>query len=202
MANAGNENHNDNDGAGVAAPKAVSVLFVCLGNICRCFQSITAPLPMLTRVGRSPMAEAVFRAASVSNPRILHIDSAGMGAYHTGDSPDPRTMRTLENNGITQYRHAARKVTPSDFMDFDFILAMDMDNLRDLQRSKQRAHQNNHGTKGRIRLFGDFGGRKGEEVMDPYYGANDGFDIAYEQMVRFSQGFSTYLIEEEEANQG
>ena len=145
------------------------------------------------------MAEAVFRTSSASNPRISHVDSAGTGAYHTGDGPDPRTMRTLEKNGITGYRHAARKVTPSDFTDFDFILAMDEDNLQDLQRSRQRAHRKSSSKKGQVQLFGDFGGRIGEEVVDPYYGANDGFEIAFEQMTRFSQGFIKYLTNQEEA---
>lgn len=145
------------------------------------------------------MAEAVFRAQSVSNQQISHVDSAGTGAYHTGDSPDPRTMRTLEDNGITDYRHAARKVMLSDFTQFDFILAMDDDNLRHLLRSKQRLHKNNDTTKCQIRLFGDFGGQKGEEVMDPYYGAHDGFKIAFDQMMRFSQGFTKYLVDEEKS---
>lgn len=107
----------------MASPKAgttakpVNVLFVCLGNICR-----------------SPMADAVFRHVAGSHPLIGEIDSAGTGAYHSMEPPDPRTMSTLRRHGITDYDHAARMVTKDDFRTFDYILAMDRHNLRDLQR--------------------------------------------------------------------
>lgn len=143
------------------------------------------------------MAEAVFRKSSASNSRIAHLDSAGTGAYHAGDGPDPRTMKTLEDHGIADYRHAARKVKTSDFSEFDFVLAMDKDNLYDLQRLKQRAIKNGDSRKGQVRLFGDFGGRLGEEVIDPYYGADDGFEIAFEQMMRFSEGLIKYIADGE-----
>lgn len=136
------------------------------------------------------MAEAVFRSLTSGNQRISSVDSAGTGAYHTGDSPDPRTLSTLEDNGIVDYDHAARKIQSADFTKFDYILAMDRDNLRDLQRMRQRVVKTDGGNQpGQLMLFGDFGGRKGEAVIDPYYGANDGFDVAYEQMVRFSNAF-------------
>lgn len=159
----------------MTATPSISVLFVCLGNICR-----------------SPMAEAVFRSLTGANhPHIATIDSAGTGAYHAGDSPDPRTMSTLEDNHIVDYDHAARKVRNSDFTTFDYILAMDKENLHDLQRLRQRVLGKDGAAQemGKVVLFGDFGGRKGEEVVDPYYGARSGFEIAYEQMVRFSEGF-------------
>ena len=141
------------------------------------------------------MAEAVFRSLTSSNPLVSEIDSAGTGAYHTGDDPDPRTTSTLEDNGIVDYTHGARKIGLSDFAKFDYILAMDKDNLRDLQRLKQRvATKGNNDNLGQVLLFGDFGGRKGEEVIDPYYGARNGFEIAYEQMVRFTNGFVKEII--------
>ncbi|KAF8852160.1 phosphotyrosine protein phosphatase [Acephala macrosclerotiorum] len=154
-----------------STPESVSVLFVCLGNICR-----------------STMAEGIFQAM-VSKPPyksfISKVDSCGTGAYHTGSSPDSRTMSTLEDNGITDYNHAARKVHTSDFQKFDFIFAMDRDNLRDLQRLQQR-----HGGSAKVMLFGEFAGKKrAEEVDDPYYGGRDGFEMAYEQIVRFSKNF-------------
>lgn len=142
------------------------------------------------------MAEAVFRSATASNPHIAHVDSAGTGAYHVGDGPDPRTMSTLADHGIVGYQHAARKIRSTDFADFDYVLAMDGENLRDLQRARLRANKNHHHhdpAKGQVKLFGDFGGTKGEEVGDPYYGAHDGFEIAFEQMVRFSKGFIDYV---------
>ncbi|KAL1610840.1 Low molecular weight phosphotyrosine protein phosphatase [Paraconiothyrium brasiliense] len=165
--------------------QAVSVLFVCLGNICRStmsegvFQSLTRP----------PLASP--------HPLIRNIDSCGTGAYHVGDNPDSRTMQTLKKKGITTYTHAARKFRPSsDFAEFDYILAMDDYNLEDLLDLRAREVKRKGGEEGvgKVMLFGDFGGKKrrggrGEEVQDPYYGGNDGFTTAYEQAVRFSKAF-------------
>ena len=175
----------DVEPANVTAPTKstppTSVLFVCLGNICR-----------------SPMAEAVFRSFTSSNPRVALVDSAGTAAYHEGDSPDTRTLSTLEDNGIVDFDHEARQIRSADFSTFDYILAMDKENLKDLQRLKARVTKSNGHVgqrKGNVILFGDFGGKKGEQVGDPYYGARNGFEIAYEQMVRFSQGFVAQVLE-------
>lgn len=144
------------------------------------------------------MAEAVFQHLVNSRPNpvsrdslISRIDSAGTGAYHIGHGPDPRTMSTLEVNGITTYNHRAREFNPADFTAFDYILAMDVENLAYLQELKERVlaqGRRKEDQLGRVILFGDFGGVEGEEVVDPYYGKQDGFDIAYKQMVRFSKG--------------
>lgn len=155
--------------------------------------------------GRSTMSEGVFQsithpAGKRAHPLISRIDSCGTGAYHVGDSPDPRTMATLKQNGITTYTHAARKFRTRDFEEFDYILAMDDDNLEHLQRLRTREVKKSEteDSVGKVMLFGDFGslgrGRRkgdgrGEEVMDPYYGGDDGFEIAYEQAVRFSKKF-------------
>ena len=148
------------------------------------------------------MAEAVFRSLTTSSPRIGTIDSAGTGAYHTGDDPDPRTMSVLLKNNITEYTHGARKVTLGDFTAFHYILAMDKENLASLRRSctqaaKKIGPEREH-TLAKVLLFGDFGGRESEEVVDPYYGGDRGFDTAYEQMVRFSRGFVKEVLGEEE----
>ncbi|CAH0048974.1 unnamed protein product [Clonostachys solani] len=151
----------------------VSVLFVCLGNICR-----------------STMAEGIFRNLAKQpeySGKIGKIDSCGTGAYHAGESPDSRTLSTLEDNGITDYDHAARKFSTSDFSKFDYIFAMDRSNLSDLTRL-QRNHQN---TKAKVMLFGEWSGVEGraETVSDPYYGGRDGFEKAFEQCSRFSRNF-------------
>lgn len=78
------------------------------------------------------MAEGVFRNLADSHPAIGEIDSAGTGAYHSLEPPDSRTMSTLSRHNITNYSHAARKVTKDDFLHFDYLLAMDKSNLRDL----------------------------------------------------------------------
>lgn len=151
------------------------------------------------------MAEAVFRELSKhpSNPLIAEVDSAGTGAYHVGSYPDPRTTKVLRKNGIEDYEHYARKVHAEDFDTFDWIFAMDSDNLADLNSMRNRAKSkrgksasSSSSTKEpKIMLFGDFGGKKKEEVDDPYYGGDNGFDLAYDQMVRFSNGFLKHLEE-------
>ncbi|KAJ9603935.1 Low molecular weight phosphotyrosine protein phosphatase [Cladophialophora chaetospira] len=157
----------------------VSVLFVCLGNICR-----------------STMAEGVFRSLTKSNPRIGEVDSAGTGAYHTLDPPDYRTLETLEKHGITDYEHGARQVRSDDFEQFDYVFAMDRYNLSDLQRLQRRAESKGKTTKAKVMMFGDFGGsKKGEEVVDPYYGADRGFEDVYQQVTRFSTNFLEEVVD-------
>lgn len=83
----------------MTAPEKVSVLFVCLGNICR-----------------STMSEGVFQSLAQTEPYtdlVERIDSCGTGAYHVGDSPDRRTMATLKAKGVKGYKHAARQVFPT-----------------------------------------------------------------------------------------
>jgi len=172
------------------SPKPVSVLFVCLGNIC----TPTAPPlppPPLTPPGRSTMSEGVFTSLAPSHPLIKTIDSCGTGAYHIGSQPDRRTLSTLKAHGITTYRHKARKFDAGrDFDAFEYILAMDAENLADLEEERRRVARKRGGDEGlgKVMLFGEFGG-KGEEVEDPYYGGEEGFEEAYLQAVRFSGGF-------------
>ncbi|KAF3058274.1 Low molecular weight phosphotyrosine protein phosphatase [Daldinia childiae] len=155
----------------------VSVLFVCLGNICR-----------------STMAEGVFRSIvkDRSSPYynlVDRVDSCGTGGYHTGDEPDSRTMSTLESHGITNYTHAARKLRDSDFREFDYIFAMDKANLEDLNRWRGRS-KNPSSSKAQVMLFGEFSGTGRKEVVqDPYYVGQDAFEKAYEQCKRFSTNF-------------
>ncbi|KAL1879047.1 Low molecular weight phosphotyrosine protein phosphatase [Paecilomyces lecythidis] len=180
------------------------------------------------------MAHAVFRDLAAQHPSLIgEIDSAGTGAYHALDPPDPRTMSTLRRHGITDFDHAARKITKDDFRHFDYILAMDKYNLSDLQRvrdsvvgsknpsaaarsagmktTRASAAGGGGGADGdkvaEVRLFGDFlpngevhqkvGG--GEEVQDPYYGGQNGFEEVYGQVVRFSKGFLGYLEKKAES---
>lgn len=144
------------------------------------------------------MAEAVFRSLTYSKPQIANVDSAGIAAYHAGADPDPRTMATLETNGIKDYRHAARVVKLHDFADFDYVLAMDKENLGNLHRLKEQwLKSGGEVGKSKVMLFGDFGGHSGEEVIDPYYGARNGFYVAHEQMVRFSNGFIKQVLRED-----
>jgi len=92
-----------------------SVLFVCMGNICR-----------------SPTAEGVFRKVhSEMAPHIpIAVDSAGTHAYHIGEPPDPRSQAVAKARGVDISGHRGRQVEAGDFMAFDYVLAMDQGNLR------------------------------------------------------------------------
>mgnify|MGYP000061791326 FL=1 len=134
----------------------VSVLFVCLGNICR-----------------SPTAEAVFRERVIAAglEEQIRIDSAGTGDWHIGRAPDPRTREAAARRGYQMDTLRARQVSPQDFYEFDVVLAMDNTNLADLQ-AMQPADVNV--TLGRFLDYSTAASVK--EVPDPYYGGEDGFD--------------------------
>jgi len=142
------------------------------------------------------MGEAIFRHITSSDLRIKSVDSAGTESYNVGNSPDERTMAILRDNGIVDYSHVARKVKKSDFTRFDYILAMDKSNLRDLQVLRQRvATKNSADNLAHVVLFGDYGDEKGEEIIDPWYGELGDFQVAYEQLVRFSDGFVKKMLD-------
>ncbi len=134
----------------------VSVLFVCLGNICR-----------------SPTAEAVFRERVIAAglEEKIRIDSAGTGDWHIGRAPDPRTREAAARRGYQMDSLRARQVGQQDFYEFDVVLAMDNANLADLQ-AMQPADVNV--TLGRFLDYSTAASVK--EVPDPYYGGEDGFD--------------------------
>ena len=126
-----------------------SVLFVCLGNICR-----------------SPLAEGVFRhlvdAEGLTDR--FEIDSAGTGAWHVGEPPDGRMTLVAENHGIS-LDSRARQVEAEDLDRFQYILAMDHSNLRELQRMVDLS-----GADVRIQLLREYDPEgDGDEVPDPYY---------------------------------
>ncbi|KAK6514275.1 hypothetical protein TWF506_008672 [Arthrobotrys conoides] len=158
----------------------ISVLMVCLGNICR-----------------SPMAEAVFRHVAASKNLLSKfdvIDSAGTGAYHVGNRPDSRSTAECAKNGVV-VEHRARQVSLEDFERFDYILAMDEENLEDLERKR-----GGRGGKARVMLFGEFAGEgEGKRVVeDPYYGGQRGFEVNFGQCWRFSEGFLGRVFGEDE----
>ncbi|KAG7143602.1 Low molecular weight phosphotyrosine protein phosphatase like [Verticillium longisporum] len=160
--------------------KKVSVLFVCLGNICRS----TMAEGVFREIAKEPQYKDLIGRVDSSGTGAYHI---GEGAYHIGEGPDHRTMSTLEAHGITDYVHHARKVRLSDFDDFDYVFAMDRHNLRDLESLQQRGKPD---SRAKVQLWGEYSGsKKAEEVDDPYYGGKQGFQTAYEQCTRFSRNF-------------
>lgn len=131
------------------------VLCVCLGNICR-----------------SPTAEAVLRRRAADAGIALTVDSAGTSAWHIGEPPDPRTRAAAAARGYDLSACRGRQVTRADFHSFDFLLAMDRENLRQLQAMAPATGRS------QVQLFGDYlsGVSAGAEVPDPYYGGEDGFE--------------------------
>lgn len=128
------------------------ILFVCLGNICR-----------------SPTAEAVMRQRATGLG--LHIESAGTGGWHIGDGPDPRSVTAGQARGYSFAGQTARQVAASDFERFDYILAMDSENLKNLRRICPLEYAE------KLELFLDYSpAHTGKDVPDPYYGGPRGFD--------------------------
>ncbi|WP_106754554.1 low molecular weight protein-tyrosine-phosphatase [Pannonibacter carbonis] len=132
-----------------------AVLFVCLGNICR-----------------SPLAEGVFRHLTHHHAggEPLLIDSAGTGAWHQGEAPDPRSIAVAARHGIDISGQKARQVIGADFSRFDLILAMDGSNLSDLKRMMPAQ------ATATVRLFLD---APPCDVPDPYYGGPTGFETVF-----------------------
>ena len=155
-------------GLASAVPAAVrsSVLFVCMGNICR-----------------SPTAETVFRdrAARAGLQDELLIESAGIGDWHVGQPPDDRAIAHARRRGYDLSCLRARQVVREDFSRFDWILAMDLRNLRDLRTLRPPDYA------GHLGLFLDLAPELGvREVPDPYFGGADGFETVLELTERAS----------------
>ena len=134
----------------------IKVLFICMGNICR-----------------SPTAEGVFRnlVQDAGLAHLIQIDSAGTHDYHIGAPPDRRAQAAAVQRGYDLSDLRGRQVAARDFDEFDYILAMDADNLNNLNRIKPAQHR------AKLSLFLEYGQRFSErEVPDPYYGGVQGFD--------------------------
>ncbi|MDE2430056.1 MAG: low molecular weight phosphotyrosine protein phosphatase [Burkholderiales bacterium] len=137
-------------------PSKTAILFVCMGNICR-----------------SPTAEGVLRtkAQAAGVDSHLLIDSAGTHAYHVGEAPDPRSQQFALQRGIDLSMQRARQVREQDFERFDLLLAMDKRNLALLQAACPVAHKHKLGLLMEYAQHSDV-----DEVPDPYYGGERGFD--------------------------
>jgi protein-tyrosine phosphatase len=144
----------------------VSVLFVCLGNICR-----------------SPLAEAAFRREARLAGLDIVIDSAGTGNWHVGHAPDPRAQAAALRQGVDIADYRARQVMSADFGLFTHIVALDAQNLADLEALRP------DGATARLSLLLDHvPGRQGQSVADPYYGDDEAFELAWSEVAMGATG--------------
>lgn len=151
----------------------IGVLFVCMGNICR-----------------SPTAEGVFRH-HVNEGGFgdrIQVDSAGTHAFHVGEPPDRRAIAAAERREISLAGIHARRVSDSDFENFDFIIAMDEDNQRRLVDRSPEEHR------AKVQLFMSFASVGVTEVPDPYYGGTAGFEKVLDLIEEASRGLLETLI--------
>lgn len=149
----------------------VSVLFVCLGNICR-----------------SPLAEAAFRREAAMAGFGMPIDSAGTGDWHVGQAPDARAQAAALHQGVDIAHYRARQVVADDFERFTHIVALDVQNLADLERLRPE-----HATAGLSLLLDHVPGREGQSVADPYYGGAADFERTWEDVLAGAQGLLAAL---------
>ncbi len=155
-------------------PPPLRVLFVCLGNICR-----------------SPTAEVVFRATAVrAGMKRLHVDSAGTGEWHVGNPPDWRAIEHAARRGYELSHLRARQVAAADFARFDYILAMDRDNLAALAALRPATFA------GHLGLFLDGAPDLGiREVPDPYDGEPEAFERVLDLVEAASRGWVRTLLQ-------
>lgn len=151
--------------------RTYKVLTVCLGNICR-----------------SPAAQGILESIAHKQDVFLELDSAGTAAYHIGNSPDSRSITALHQVGIDISRQKARQVTKDDFHEFDWILAMDRENLSNLKKIQPK------NSKATLVMFGEFYDHVAfGEVIDPYYGGDEGFTKMRKHLSQIADAFVHHL---------
>ncbi len=151
------------------SPKTTRVLMVCLGNICR-----------------SPTAEAVLRKKvhEAGLDDRIEVDSAGTADYHVDSPPDRRAVAHGEKRGLKMNHLRGRQVSRQDFDRFDFVLAMDEDNLADLQRIRPL------GSRATVSLLMSYAPEAGTRVVpDPYHGNAEGFEAVLDLVEAAADGF-------------
>ncbi|NRA55751.1 MAG: low molecular weight phosphotyrosine protein phosphatase [Gammaproteobacteria bacterium] len=142
-----------------------SVLMVCMANICR-----------------SPTAEAVLKQRLKATNVRVKVDSAGTLNYRKGTRPDSRSVKAGLARGYNLSKIRSRMITPQDFETFDFILAMDKDNLIELQAKCPPQYQSKLG------LLLSYGNGNELEVPDPYYGGSKGFEMVLDLIESATEG--------------
>jgi protein-tyrosine phosphatase len=159
-----------------STPTPIRICFVCLGNICR---SPTAEGVMIQLVRDAGLAERIA------------IDSAGTGAWHAGERADPRSRAEALRRGV-DLPSVARQFTAGDFDAFDYVIAMDRRNARDLERLMgARAHTR------KLHLLRSFDARASDpDVPDPYYGGDNGFADVFDICEAGCRGLLAHLRKE------
>jgi len=132
------------------------ILMVCLGNICR-----------------SPLAEGILKSKLPHTS--FFIDSAGTSGFHSGEAPDPRSIEVARKNNIDISQQKSRPFRAYDLEVFDVIFVMDKSNLYDVLRYAQNEEERQ-----KVKLILDYPSAKVDEVPDPYYGGEDGFDYVFQ----------------------
>lgn len=153
------------------------VLFVCLGNICR-----------------SPTAEGIFRKTVEARGlhRAFEIDSAGTGDWHIGAPPDHRARHAAARRGIDLSGLRARQANADDMAVFDYIIAMDHANYASLRRLAGARYRH------KVHLFLDLSpGIDRDEVPDPYYGGEQGFDQALDLIEQASNDLLDHIVKQQ-----
>lgn len=156
----------------------MKLLFVCMGNICR-----------------SPMAEGAFQARvdAAGLGDVISCDSAGTIGYHAGNPPDSRGRASAMARGIDISHQRSRKVRAADFDEFDYILAMDHANYRDLMDLASTAQN----ARAQLAMFLDFAPHLNTaEVPDPYYGGDDGFEHVLDLVDAASDGLLAHVMQQ------
>lgn len=148
-----------------------SILFVCLGNICR-----------------SPLAEGALRAEVARLGLDLIVDSAGTGNWHAGEAPDERAQRTALKHGVDISALRARQVTKDDFRRFTHVIALDHENLSNLRKLKPT-----DATAELSLLLDHVPGREGEAVTDPWFGDEAGFEVTWDEVEAAARGLAAQL---------
>jgi protein-tyrosine phosphatase len=162
----------------MAANEPIRVLFVCLGNICR-----------------SPLAEAVFRheARKRGVEDRFEIDSAGTSGYHNGAPPDRRSAETARLRGV-DVTGRSRQLGAADLRRFDWVIAMDAENLEEIEALKARA-----GGTARVHRLREWDPRPDSpDVPDPYYGGARGFEDVHDIVERSAAGFLDHLLAQQD----
>ncbi|WP_210165302.1 low molecular weight protein-tyrosine-phosphatase [Beijerinckia mobilis] len=155
--------------------RSYAILFVCTGNICR-----------------SPLAEAAFREEVIRRGLTASVDSAGTGNWHTGEPPDPRAQAVARRHGFEIGAYRARQVRREDFVTFTHLVALDKGHLAALRRLAPTDSIANLSL-----LLDHVPGRAGQDVADPYYGADAGFEETWRDVCAGAVGLARALLGQE-----